>query len=279
MAAAKKDKTPAKQENHGLPAGLDMDDLEADARSLNPDMNVDDVALPYLYVLQANSPQANPGLPEYVEGAQASNFFNNVSGETYEGRTDGLIFIPCAYERKIVEWVDRDNGGGWVAEHDINSNVLSKATSNSKGKPTNPENGNIYVETAYHYGLMMNPDTGMFSQCVIPLKSTMLKVNRAWNNEIVSTKIPPKNEVTAPRFLYGYNLTTKIATKGEDSWWVLDFKKMDNAVSLEQYKAAKEFAELVSSGVLTRAAENPDGPSSDDKTDGTINQETGEVKE
>jgi hypothetical protein len=250
-----------------LPAGYEGLDLAADAASHNPEMTSQDVALPYIYILQGLSPQTNPGRAEYVEGAVASMFYNNVSGEIFDGRTTGFLFVPSYYERKLVEWVHRDNGGGWVADWPIDSGVLQKTRPDDKGKPR-LQNGNVVVETAYHYGLMLNPDSETWEQCVIAMKSSALKANRKWNNMIITSKIP-NTDVQAPRFLFGYNLKTKMESKGENSWWNFDVVKLDDPVSVDVYKQAKEFAELVASGVVTRVAEN--------LGDERVDPETGEI--
>jgi hypothetical protein len=268
-------KAPAKTENTAvvtrapaqLPAGYEGMDLAADAAHHNPEMTAQDVALPYIYVLQANSPQVNPGRSEYIEGAQASMFLNNVSGEVFDGRNDGFLFVPAYYERKLVEWVHRDNGGGWVADHAIDSGIMQKTRPDEKGKPR-LQNGNVIVETAYHYGLMLNPDTEVWEQCVIAMKSTGLKANRKWNNAIITSKIPG-TDVQAPRFLFAYNVKTKMETKGDNSWWNFDIDKVDEPVSVEVYKQAKDFAELVASGIVTRVAEN--------LGDERVDPETGEI--
>lgn len=247
-----------------LPAGYEGLDLAADAETHNPEMTAQDVALPYIYVLQGLSPQVNPGRAEYIEGAQPSMFLNNVSGEVFDGRQTGFVFVPCYYERKLVEWVHRDNGGGWVGDHAISSDILSRTRPDDKGKPR-LENGNVIVETAYHYGLMLNPETDSWEQCVIALKSSGLKANRKWNNSIITSKIPG-TEVQAPRFLFAYNIKSKMETKGENSWWTFDVTKFDEPVSVAIYKQAKEFAELVAAGVVTRVAETLDGEKVDPET-------------
>lgn len=274
-------KEVATKDEAKLPAGLDMDQLKQDASDLNPEMDTGDVALPYIYILQANSPQVNPGRSEYVEGAQASMFFNNVADAAFEARTNGLMFVPCAYERRYVEWVHRDNGGGWVADYPVTSNILENTRPDEMGKPRLP-NGNVIVETAYHYGLVLDPETGVWSQCVLPMKSTALKKNRAWNNALTTTKIPG-TDIQAPRFLYAYNLQTEMETKGENSWWNFKITKHEEPVSSEVYANAKAFAELVTAGSITRVAEPGVGTSADgtkyDEETGEVLDENGNFKE
>jgi hypothetical protein len=256
---ASKDKTDVAtvKENAQLPAGLDMDDLIRDSGAGVAGMGMDDVAVPYLYILQQMSPQVDPDNDAYVEGAKPGMFYNNVNEEIYEGRENGVIVIPCAYERKYVEWVDRDSGGGYVAEHDIDSGILSECTPNEKGIPV-LKNGHLIVETAYHYVYMKNPLTGVWEEIIIPMKSTMLKKSRRWNKTLMATLIPGTSN-QAPRWLYPYRLRTVKETKNNNTWSNYDIERLPEMVTAEQYRACKAFAELFSKGLVTRAKETDTG--------------------
>jgi hypothetical protein len=256
---ASKDKTDVAtvKENAQLPAGLDMDDLIRDSGAGVAGMGMDDVAVPYLYILQQMSPQVDPDNDSYVEGAKPGMFYNNVNEEIYEGRENGVIVIPCAYERKYVEWVDRDSGGGYVAEHDIDSGILSECTPNEKGIPV-LKNGHLIVETAYHYVYMKNPLTGVWEEIIIPMKSTMLKKSRRWNKTLMATLIPGTSN-QAPRWLYPYRLRTVKETKNNNTWSNYDIERLPEMVTAEQYRACKAFAELFSKGLVTRAKETDTG--------------------
>lgn len=253
--AAKKDQTEvATVENSAnLPVGMDLSELMADAGIGVDSLGMDDIAVPYLYILQSNSPQVNPDSDAYIEGAKPGMFFNNVSGEVYDGRETGITVIPCAYERKFVEWVDRDSGGGFVAEHDIDSNILSETTPNEKGVPV-LANGHLIIETAYHYVYMKNPNNGVWEEIIIPMKSTMLKKSRRWNKTLIGTLIPGTS-VRAPRWLYPYQLKTVKETKNNNTWSNYDITRLPETVTSEQYRQCKAFAELFQKGLVVRAAE------------------------
>ena len=255
----KKEVVEVKQQANALLADLDMATLTADAGASVSDMTSDDMALPYLTILQALSPQVQPGKTEYIEGAVASMFYNNVSQDFYDGRKVGVVFVPCYYERKYVEWRSRDDGGGWIGEHDIDSDVLNFTKKDDKGKLVMKETGHQLVESAYHFGLMQDPETKIWSQCVIALKSTGLKVNRRWNNELATTKIPG-TELTAPRWLYPYKLTTFLETRKNNSWWQMRADRVEEngvpiPVSRAVYDKAKIFHKLASGGEVKRAVE------------------------
>ena len=256
-----------------LPAGYDMDELTQDALS-NPTMDANDVALPFLALLQSNSPEVNPGDSSYIEGSQSSMFMNTVTRDVYDGRTEGLIIVPCHYERKLVEWVDRDKGGGWVADYPADHPIQRTTHKNDRGKDVLP-NGNFLVETAYQYVLFMDPVTDSWSQAVIGMKSTALKKNRQLNNSIVTNKIPG-TEKQAPRYLFAYVMRTEFERKGENSWWNYTFKRMDEPVSIEVYNAAKAYAKLIQSGVLQRSA-SAEGGTSVDEQGRRFDSQTGEM--
>lgn len=257
MATAKKTEVASVENSAQLPAGLEMDDILRDAGAGVDSMGMDDVAVPYLYVLQTNSPQVNPDADAYIEGAKPGMFFNNVSNEVYDGRTEGLKVIPCAYERKYVEWVPRDSGGGYVADHDIESGILNETTPNEKGIPC-LGNGNLIVETAYHYVYFQNPNNGVWEEIIIPMKSTMLKKSRRWNKTLMATLIPGTTN-RAPRWLYPYQLKTVKESKNDNTWSNFDIARLPEMVTAEQYRAAKSFAQLMESGLIVKARETDTG--------------------
>lgn len=264
MASKKETEVATVKESAGLPAGIDMEDILRDSGAGVDNMGMDDVAVPYLYVLQTNSPQVNPDHDSYIEGATSGMFYNNVSNEVYDGRKTGLTVIPCAYERKYVEWVPRDSGGGYVADHDIESGILSECTPNDKGIPC-LGSGNLIIETAYHYVYMQNPNNGVWEEIIIPMKSTMLKKSRRWNKTLMATLIPGTT-ARAPRWLYPYQLKTVKESKNDNTWSNFDIERLPEMVTAEQYRACKAFAELFTSGLIVKARESDTGTISESNT-------------
>jgi len=258
MATPKKAEVATAKTEEQLPAGLSMEDILADSGAGTENMGMDDVAVPYLYILQPMSPQVNSDSDQHIEGAKSGMFYNNVTGEMFDGRDVGLKVIPCAYERKYVEWIDRDSGGGgYVADHDIESNILSECKPNEKGIPT-LANGNLVIETAYHYVYMQHPETGVWEEIIIPMKSTMLKKSRRWNKTLMGTLIPGTSN-HAPRWLYPYTLKTVKETKGTNTWSNFDITRLPEMVSADQYRQAKSFAELMAQGLIVKTRETDTG--------------------
>lgn len=176
----------------------------------------------------------------------------------------------------MVEWVPRKKGGGWVGDYDVDDHYCGTANlivdSEGNKRLTLP-NGNLLIETAYQYCLYQDPETGHWTQCVIPFSSTKLRANRKWNNIITKTVIPGSDK-TAPRFLFPYQLRTVLETGDGNSWFNIVATKHEETVSLQLYRMAKEFAALCRAGAVKRTPE--DGMTSD----GTkFDKSTGEVLE
>jgi len=169
----------------GLP--VDMSDLEQDSH-LGGKIGLSDMAVPFLYLLQTNSPQCNPDDPKYITGARAGMLYLTVIEKVFDGREKGVTIVDCYYESKLPEWRPRESGGGIVMTHETDSRILEKATPNDKGIPTLP-NGNLLVTTHYHYVLVK--DEGAWYQAVMPMKSTALKVSRKMNSIVSTLKSRP----------------------------------------------------------------------------------------
>lgn len=112
-----------------------------------------DVALPYLSVLQALSPEVSGDKDQKVKGAEAGSLFNTVTREVYDPA--GVIFVPVSVNHVFVEWRPRTSGGGFVGVHPAASEIVeaAKAASKDFGK-YKTENGNDLAETYYVLGLI-----------------------------------------------------------------------------------------------------------------------------
>lgn len=150
-----------------------------------------DLSVPFLSILQSNSPQVQEESPK---GAAAGFLFNTVTGELTAG-DKGVAFIPAHKETAFVEWRPREKGGGFVAVHKQNSDVVSKTITNNGGSRYGKlimENGNELVETNYVYGLTLDDEgkqtTGF---CVISFTSTKIKPYKDWTTSMFTLKGRP----------------------------------------------------------------------------------------
>jgi hypothetical protein len=233
-----------------LPVALE--DLADDA-DLGGKVSLRDMSIPYLYILQGLSPQVQPASPEYIKGASIAMLYMTVADALFPGDT-GLPIVSCYYERVINEWVPRTKGGGLVATHNPESDILSKAKAIDPQKPVELylPNGNLVVETAYHYILAKRE--GKFSPTVFPLKSTALKHSRKWLSNINDIVIPGTTKM-APRWLFEWQLTTGPETRADKIWYSPIWKRLE-MVDRDTYAMAKEYAKIAATGMLRRPMED-----------------------
>ena len=130
-----------KPKEEQLPAVINFAE---DASNGLSDLTAQDYAIPYLSILQKTSPQLD------THDVKAGQIWNSVT----ELAANDMIVIPCAYIRNFVEWVPRDMGGGLVGVHSVNE--LPKH-SRIDGRLTT-EGGNMLVETANHYVMIVTKD-------------------------------------------------------------------------------------------------------------------------
>jgi len=110
------------------------------------EVGADDLSIPFLRILAQLSPQVNKQDGAYVQGAEAGMMFNTVLNETYDGEK-GIHVVPCHYNRRLVEWKQREQGGGYVGSYLPDDPIKDTTTQNERGQDMLP-NGNILTNTA-----------------------------------------------------------------------------------------------------------------------------------
>ena len=84
---------------------------------------------------------------EANENLKMGQIYNNVTGDAFDGK-EGIIVVPCAYQRQYAEWLPtRGKGNPPQATYDANSDILTKTTRN---KEDNKENLKVeYIDFDY----------------------------------------------------------------------------------------------------------------------------------
>lgn len=249
---SKKNEVAVKQSD--LPVVAFADDMMADAGMGFENVTANDVAIPYLKILQALSPELR-GTTK-VPGAEEGLIINTVTQQLMKE----FRVIPCAFKKSYVEWTPREAGGGLVKEH-MDEKILEKTKKNERNQDVLP-NGNLIVTTSYHYVLVLTE--GGYERAVMAMSSTQLKKSRRWLGQMMSlqVKIGDKS-FTPPPFSHSYHVGTGMETKDTNSWfgWIINDPTMINDKGL--YETAKKFGQDVSAG-LVKVSEPPvDGVASD----------------
>jgi len=215
-------------------------------------LGTDDLAIPFINIIQSNSPQLNKREGKYIEGSEVGMLFNTVTNELFDGEK-GVEVIPCAYQRQLIEWVPREQEGGFVEAHDPESGILQNTTKNERGKHILP-NGNELINTASHYVILLSPTYGP-TQSVISMSATQLKKSRRWNTMMVSNTVtlPDGSIKPAPSFARAYLLKTVTESNKHGSWFGYEIGEARD-VSSDSFKLGATFHQAVMAGTVKAAA-------------------------
>jgi len=175
----------------------------------------EDYSIPFMHVLQANSKQV-----ELLEGAKAGMIINTVTNDLFKN-DEGIEFIPATTQHVYVEWVPRDAGGGFVAVHQLDSDVVAKCRAEQEFGKFKLPNGNDLIETFYVYGILVKKD-GSWERAVIAFASTKIKKYKSWMSKArtIEIFIKEKNQrIPLPLFAHKYQLKTVKEKNNKGEFW------------------------------------------------------------
>src|SRR5210317_1068684 len=237
--------------------------FEQDSGQGNQNITSDDLALPFLKLLSGNDDVLNTH-----ETARRGDIYNSVSGEAISGK-DGLLVIPCAYQRVFIQWLPRGLGtGAPVAIYQPSDSSRPKT---ERSKEDNKDyvvggDGDYIEETHQHYVLVVKED-GSAETALIAMKSTQLKKSRKWNSMISSLTMQGKNgPFTPPRFSHVYLLKTNLEENSKGSWHGWEMSREGPVQDMSLYNRAKDFNASIQSGdvVVKHQDDTAGGDTSDD---------------
>ena len=242
----KKNLPATQQQTKGLAKKEGLESLlVADASGSNSgfeDMTSDDMAIPFISILQALSPQVR-GTTK-ISGAEEGDFYNSVSSETYKG---DIFVVPCAYNKSWVEWVPREKGGGFVKQHP-SIEILNSCTKDDKGKDVLKDSGNIIVATAYHYCLLLKK-TGATEKVVLALSSTQLKKSRKWNTVALNMSIEVNGvKLRPPMYSHIYKISSVEESNDRGLWAGMEISDAGLIQDGDLYLQAKKFHQDIVGG-------------------------------
>lgn len=231
-------------------------DYGADAGAGYENQSNSDVSIPFLSILQSNSPQITDR-----DDCRPGMFFDTVTEQVYEGKEKGLILIPATTQHVFVEWKPRDNGGGFVGIHSPASEMVKTAQKNAKefNDISSPE-GNDLVETFQIYGMLMDEEGELEPQMVVlAFNSTKIKVYKKYNTRLkmCTVKTPDGRKVAPPLFAHQIRVRTVAEENKHGKFFnfQLSAKEGDDVVKSllapgdPLLETAKELKEMVDGGV------------------------------
>lgn len=248
-SVAKKSGTAVATHDYGDMGGKGFEDVKGT-----------DLSIPFINVLQSNSPEVEE---ELIPGAKTGDMLNTVTKELIKPE-DGFIFQPVRKTEAWVEWVPRTKGGGFVAAYDPMSEEVKKAIAANNGSRIPPKgedgkripfkiNGNDLIETYYMYGLLLDSEgSEMQSFAVLSFSSTKIKPYRDWLTSMYLMKERP------PLFAHRAHITT-VKQKNDSGTFanfnISPFKDtwfdslIDPKTESTMLEAAIEFEQMLDSGI------------------------------
>jgi hypothetical protein len=160
-----------------------------------------DNMVPLIYVLQPLSPQVdrrNAG--EFIEGAEPGDIWLRNSAAAIAKGEQGFEFQPCYFYKEFVEWVPRDDGGGFVGRHDFKM-----------------VDGQELILTRYHAGYALRDN--QVEPYIIPFTSTGHTVSRGWMQQMNTQPWSLVPGARAPAFAYAYRITTRQRENKQGRWF------------------------------------------------------------
>ncbi len=245
------------KKNKNLPSTI-VKNMKADAGKGSEGVDKDSLAIPFLVVLQSNSPAIENDMP----GAKAGMFMNNITEELFKDVT----IVPCGFQRRFIQWQPRDEGGGFKGMHNpvlIDTGEI-KTYRDDKNQLRMTEGDDILKDTRIHY-VMLSTKSGSWMPIVLSLSSTQIKKSKGFMSLIQSREFKDENgkPFNPPSFGNSYKITTVKEKNDMGSWFgvkiVIDKMVEDTAL----YRKCQKFCHEVTEGDVKTA--DPTGEKDDGK--------------
>ena len=235
--------------------------LEADSGAGLENITTEDMQIPFIRIIQALSPQLQKDDPLYIKGAEQGDIFNTVTQEVYKA-DEGVLVVPCFFEKKFLEFMLRSSGGGFVKELAADDKDIAMTT--REGSIETLPNGNELVRAHQHLVIAQSAD-GTVAPSVLDMKKTQLKVSRRWNTLKNSIRLPSGNAM--PIYGTAWTITTILEKNDQGSWYNYKLDRV-NELTPEIEKMmleARTMYQSVSKGEVKMAAASADEMASSEK--------------
>lgn len=249
----------------------------AESESGQNTFTTDDLAIPFLRILQTNSPQVDKRSDDAVDDAEPGMFFNSATKRLWEGEETGVVVVPVHFTRRYTEWVLRDEGGGFIKDHGTNAAILEQCTRNEDGQDILKNGHQIVLSFDYFVFIVDEEQPGQYEQALLSLTSTQLKKARKWNTNMDArreNKADGSGTFNPKMFYYSYRLTS-VAEKNEKGKWLgvniaPEGRTIDLPYGAKTFMAAHDFHRRAAAGKVLVGApaeeiiveEEEDGPDS-----------------
>lgn len=211
----------------------------------------EDVALPFLKILQGLSPEVTRGNEKFIKGAAAGQFINSLTGDLWDGEA-GLEIIRVYFEKKYIEWRPKKAGGGLVRISDT-----AEEAAKHKTVDTGDKDVDTTVDETHQTYCIVKGATG-WNPVLFSASRTKLPFMRKWNGLVLNTKAGDlKDDVNAAKlpptvqlkpFAVVYNLQSASKTNDSGTFFIPSLGAKKRLASSAEFKLAAEFYDTIKSG-------------------------------
>tara|TARA_R110000822_G_scaffold101926_4_gene228282 strand:+ start:1961 stop:2839 length:879 start_codon:yes stop_codon:yes gene_type:complete len=218
-------KVVKKETNKAVTPSTDVDALINSTLGMGTEnINSETLATPRLKVAQS----ADTRLPQLTraDGSKAhmGDIYDTVNLTAYDGEA-GIKLVPCYFKLVYTHWGERGTGTGApiaIYQKEDKRPPTKRGTDNkdyildSNNLPTEE-----YIEPNMEFYCLIVLDDGEVIPVVLSMKSTALKVGRAWNSIINQQSFFDENGLKQklPIFACIYNAKVKNETRDKYSWY------------------------------------------------------------
>lgn len=254
-ATSKSKAVATKTTNTALAAGIDIShDLGAGMEGVDKDS----FAIPFLAIVQKMSPQVDEADAKYLPEAKPGMLLETVGNALFSGK-DGVIFLPCAFQRRFLQWGPREKGGGFKGEYmpeEATALEMDGKVVNSNGRLYFPkEDGSVsekecdfLADTRNHFGILLD-DSGNAISVLLSMSSTQIKKSKQLMTLLDNVKVDTKNgQVTPPTWVNRVRLTTVPESNEKGSWHGLRVELDGFIDSQEIYDRGKSLHDVIAKG-------------------------------
>lgn len=234
------------------------DYMNPEGRRGQENVGIEDMTIPRVDIIQDLSPQHKENKPEYIEGAKPGMLFNSVTGRLYG---ENLFFVPVFFRKEWVIWKNQNSGGGFMGA--FNSKEEAEAEMQDKeyeGKETDKgEPMYEIVDTAQHFGIIIDPDTEQYEDVVISMSKSKMKVNRKFNTMV--------SMAGGDRFSRVYEVkAVEDVNKNNQEYYNISIRQLGFTPEAV-YKHAEKLYNSISSGVRDVVREEPAPAEADEEAE------------
>jgi len=156
-----------------------------------------DQKIPFLQILQSQSPELERGHAKFIEGAERGDIINSATRKVYkcsEPHNFKITFIPCGYVRVHNEWNKRANGGGYVKTYLDNTQPETQEGMDKQKKVKELVNNTQHclVETVMFGVYVMDAKEGKY-EAIISMFGGSLGSSRDFTSKLKARKVNGKS--------------------------------------------------------------------------------------